>query len=215
MTLRLARYGAGEVLLFSAVVAVAAVLATVYFVPALPVVLGLWALVLYFFRDPKRLVPQGEDLLVAPADGKVVRVERIRTPGEDRAFWQVDIFLSIFDVHINRAPCRGTVESLAYRRGKFLNALRAEAGERNESNEVSLRTPLGVPVRVRQIAGAIARRIVCDCRVGDRLLAGEPFGMIKFGSRTQLTVPEDAVASLAVGVGQRVRAGQTIIGKLR
>ena len=216
MRLRLTHYGADVVMATSLVCCVGVGLTSVYFLPALPIVALVWLWVLYFFRDPNRRVPEDAAALLAPADGKIVAVERTRDledlPGE---CWRVDIFLSIFNVHINRAPCSGSVERISYRKGEFLNALRAEAAARNERNDVLLRTPSGVPVLVRQIAGVIARRIVCDCVVGDSLERGERFGMIRFGSRTELYIPVDAVKELCVSLGRHVRAGTTILGELR
>ena len=216
MRLRLTHYGADVVMATSLVCCVGVGLTGVYFLPALPLVILVWLGALYFFRDPNRRIPESDAALVAPADGKVVAVSQTSEveglPGE---FWRVDIFLSIFNVHINRAPCPGTVERVSYRRGEFLSALRHEAAARNERNDVLLRTAQGVPVLVRQIAGVIARRIVCDCLVGDRLDRGEAFGMIRFGSRTELYIPVDAVNGLSVTPGRRVRAGVTVLGELR
>ena len=212
---RITHYGTREVLLFSVIFVIVVVLAAVYYWPVLPAVVLLWLGVLFFFRDPVRRVPGAEKVLLAPADGKVVVVQELSDPDGGGRLWRVDIFLSLFNVHINRAPCAGVVESVSYRKGRFRNALRRDAASDNESNEVRLRTAGNVSVSVRQIAGVVARRIVCDCRVGDRLMPGEAFGMIKFGSRTQLTVPVTAVQSLVVKPGDRVRAGVTVIGQLR
>ena len=216
MRLRLTHYGADVVMVASLVCCVGVALTALYFLPALPLVALVWLWALAFFRDPRRCVPENDAALVAPADGKVVAVlktsELEGLPGE---FWRVDIFLSIFNVHINRAPCPGTVERVSYRKGEFLSALRTEAASRNERNDVLLRTGRGVPVLVRQIAGVIARRIVCDCVVGDRLDRGEAFGMIRFGSRTELYIPVDAVNGLSVTLGQHVKAGTTVLGELR
>lgn len=172
--------------------------------------------VLWFFRDPERAAPEGEGLLLAPADGKVTAVDEVEEPaylgGRVR---RVSIFLSILDVHINRAPCAGTVEKVAYTRGRFLNALKERSALENERNLVGLgRTPFG-RVAIAQIAGLIARRIVCRLAPGQRVAAGESFGMLKFGSRTDLYLPLDAPVELAVRPGDRVRAGVTVIGRKR
>jgi phosphatidylserine decarboxylase len=215
MSLRLTHYGTDVLLATSLVLCPLAILSGVYFLPLLPVIIFLWLGVLFFFRSPVRRPPAGK-LLLAPADGKVVAVEQVELYGPlTGRLWRIDIFLSVFDVHVNRAPCAGTVASVTHRPGEFLNALRPEASVRNESNEVLLRTPAGVPVLVRQVAGVIARRIVCDCVPGDQLDSGETFGMIKFGSRTELYIPVDSVLELKVRTGQKVKAGLSILGDLR
>ena len=169
-----------------------------------------WALM--FFRDPSRQTHQDDGLLVAPADGKVTDIE---TVNENEFIagpvLRIGIFLSIFNVHINRAPCRATVETITYRRGRYLNALNPLSGQLNESNTLILVRANDPKDRlaVRQISGAIARRIVCAAREGQELAPGERFGMIKFGSRTELYVPADANITCLVRVGDRVKAGTT------
>jgi len=183
-----------------------------YLVPAF---LALGAFGVYFFRDPYREPPPGEEKIVAPADGRVVDITEV-TEKEflgERAV-RVDIFLSLFDVHINRAPCAGEVEYLRYERGKFLNALRRKAAEQNENNCIGI-AERNRRVLVRQIAGQVARRIVCDCRVGQQIRRGEKLGMIKFGSRTELYVPVSQLAELRISPGTKVRAGETVIGTFR
>ena len=175
------------------------------------------AQVVWFFRDPPRKVPQGPGLLVSPADGTVTDISDVENAefigGPAR---RIGIFLSIFSVHINRAPCAGTVAYVGYHKGKFINALRPESSTDNEANSVGLTLPdpAGTKVLVKQISGAIARRIVCECKEGDSLARGEKFGMIKFGSRTELFVPRDLPVEIAVSIGQKVKAGTTVIGKL-
>ena len=167
-----------------------------------------------FFRDPRRVPPGGDETVVSPADGTVIRVEE--TDGDDfvaeRAI-EIDIFLSILNAHVNRAPISGTVESIEHEEGRYLSALRAEAGSENERNTVKIRGE-SVRVTVRQIAGAIARRIVCVVRVGDRVERGATFGMIKFGSRTQIVLPA-SVFEPSVKPGDKVKAGISVIGKLK
>ena len=155
-----------------------------------------------FFRDPERRVPGGAGVVVSPADGKVVLVEE--TPESLR----IAIFLSVFDVHVNRSPVAGEVGPVTHRAGRFLAAFDPRASSENEQTEVPVRTPGGTVV-VRQIAGLIARRIVCRVREGDRLEAGERFGLIRFGSRTELLLPVGSTA--AVRVGERVRGGASIV----
>ncbi len=185
---------------------------------------GYWALVpailalglSSFYRDPPRRPPQADDLILAPADGKVVEVARGVVGPDGRRILRIMIFLSIFDVHINRSPCAGRVKEVNYRPGRFINALRAEADLSNESNTLLIEPapPLPGPVLVRQIAGVLARRIVCAVRAGDQLAAGQRFGMIKLGSRTELCLPEDPRWELRVTVGRRVQAGLTVLARL-
>ncbi|HUA78186.1 MAG TPA: phosphatidylserine decarboxylase [Acetobacteraceae bacterium] len=165
-------------------------------------------LCLYFFRDPERVAPGRPDVLLAPADGRVLEVALASPPAElglgDARRWRIATFLSVLDVHVNRIPAHGTVTRIAYRHGGFLNAANAEAGERNERNAIAVRLPDGREIAVVQIAGMIARRIVCTVREGDAVDAGERFGIIRFGSRTDLYLPE--------GVAPFVEEGQTMIG---
>jgi phosphatidylserine decarboxylase len=179
------------------------------------VILG-W--VFYFFRDPHRDVPPGEGLIVAPADGKVVDVTEL--PHDDFVGGpavRIGIFLSIFNVHINRAPCAARVIEQRYHPGLFLNALNPESAERNESLWIALEGT-EAPYRrivVRQIAGLIARRIVCALRPGQALTAGEKFGMIKLGSRTEMIVPHTADLAVEVRPGDKVHAGSTVMARYR
>lgn len=184
--------------------------------------LGWWAIapglltlaLLSFYRDPPRAIPPGDHLLLAPADGRILRIERNYRETPDAApELRVVIFLSVLNVHVNRAPCAAWVERIDYTPGLYLNALKTEATERNERNLIILqpRAPLPGPIRVRQIAGLLARRIVCDLRPGDEVLAGERFGMIKLGSQTELRVPEHQAWRLSVNVGMRVRGGSSVL----
>lgn len=163
---------------------------------------------LYFFRDPERVAPDRPGLLLAPADGRVVSVALAVPPGEldlgEAPRWRVAIFLSVLDVHVNRVPIDATVTRIAYRHGKFLNASLDKASTDNERNALALRLADGREIAVVQIAGLIARRILCDVREGDAVRAGERFGIIRFGSRTDLYLPE--------GVLPLVAEGQTMIG---
>jgi phosphatidylserine decarboxylase len=175
------------------------------------VVASLWCV--YFFRDPPRVTPQRAGLVVSPADGLVVSVGPSFPPIElemgMRPMTKIGIFLNVFDVHINRAPIGGTVERTRYHKGKFFNASLDKASEVNERMAIRLTTGDGADVAVVQIAGLVARRIVCQVSAGQRLLTGERFGLIRFGSRTDLYVPEGW--SVQVMVGQRVIGGETII----
>ncbi len=165
-----------------------------------------------FFRDPERTPPQGEGLILAPADGKVVSIADIK---EDRDFPQaarrISIFLSPLDVHINRAPVEGKVEEIKYSPGKFIAAYKDEASAQNEQNALRIADARGRRVGVVQVAGVVARRIICRVRPGDKVDRGERFGMIMFGSRTDAYLPSDC--RVEVVEGQRVKGGETIIGR--
>ena len=171
---------------------------------------------LYFFRDPERVAPGRPGALLAPADGRVVAITPAVPPSElglgAIPRWRVSTFLSLFDVHVNRVPADGTITRIAYRHGSFLNASMDKASEANERNAVALRLSDGREIAVVQIAGLIARRIVCDVREGDAVHAGQRFGMIRFGSRTDLYLPE-GVRPL-VAVGQTMVGGETVIAEL-
>ncbi|GMV91559.1 MAG: phosphatidylserine decarboxylase proenzyme [Candidatus Hydrogenedentota bacterium] len=174
-------------------------------------VLGLGVYVLYFFRDPHRHISEKSEDIVSPADGKVVAIEDLEsTPYYEGPCRRVSIFLSIFNVHVNRAPFHGTVESISYRPGKFLNAMKTESSDVNEANTVVMSTPHG-QVTVRQISGLIARRIVCRAAVGDSLTKGERFGMIRFGSRTELYLPPGT--PVCVKLRESVRGGATVMAR--
>jgi phosphatidylserine decarboxylase len=176
--------------------------------------LMVWSI--YFFRDPPRGVPQEEGLLIAPADGLVQMVTQSAPPAElglgDQPLTRVSIFLSVFDVHINRAPCAGTVEVVAYRPGKFLNAAADKASDENERMAIALRRADGNLIGFVQIAGWVARRIVCYVKPGQAIVAGERFGHIRFGSRTDLYLPSGA--RLLVAPGQRMIGGETVMAEL-
>ncbi len=166
----------------------------------------------FFFRDPARRPPEGEDLVVAPADGKVVRIDELPShpdlPGPVR---RVCIFLSLYDVHLTRAPLSGDVRRVDYHPGKFFPAYRDEASELNESNGILLageRTPLFV----KQIVGVAARRIKCFVRPGDRVARGQKIGLMYFGSRVEVTFPPGV--TIKAGVGQKVRAGESVIAEV-
>ncbi len=171
---------------------------------------------LYFFRDPDRVAPDRPELLLAPADGRVVSVEQVAPPPEldlgAAPRWRVAIFLSVLDVHVNRAPATGTVTRIAYRHGRFLNASLDKASELNERNAIAIRLADGRDIAVVQIAGLIARRIVCDLREGATTRAGARFGIIRFGSRTDLYLP-GGVRPL-VAVGQTMVGGETVLAAL-
>jgi phosphatidylserine decarboxylase len=174
---------------------------------ALPVVLALFFL--WFFRDPERAVPAGPGEIVSPGDGLVTEAEWIETAAGSR--FRFSIFLNVFDVHVNRAPAGGIVKAVEHREGSFLNAMKPESVVLNEQTLVVIDAG-GYEVSYKQIAGLLARRIVCTVKVGDRLERGQRVGMIKFGSRVDVLMPADAVPK--VKKGTRVRGGSTILAVL-
>ena len=171
---------------------------------AVPVLLG--AFFLWFFRDPSRRVPRDPGLIVSPADGKVEDAEWIETTAGSRV--RVSIFLNVFDVHVNRVPVSGTVSLVEYREGAFLNALNAESAVHNEQTLITIDTG-EYSVSFKQIAGLLARRIVCNLREGDRVIRGQRMGLIKFGSRTDILLP--ASVELRVKAGDRVKGGSSVL----
>jgi phosphatidylserine decarboxylase len=172
---------------------------------------------LYFFRDPERIPPARPGLVLAPADGHVVSVMPAKPPVElgmgEETRWRIAIFLSVLDVHVNRMPTDGTVTRIAYHHGKFLSANLDKASDENERNAVALRLPDGRDIAVVQIAGLIARRILCDAKVGDTVQAGDRFGIIRFGSRTDIYLPPGVVPMVAVG--QTMIGGETVLAELQ
>jgi phosphatidylserine decarboxylase len=215
--LPLSRYGRRELWLYGTALAVAAVLSGFFLPYLVPVPVLLLAFVFYFFRDPAREAPSGPGLLLSPADGRVTEIVECDEPLLGGTACRVSIFLSLFDVHLNRAPCSGRVASTAYRPGRFVNAMKGESARVNESNTVVIESDEvpGVRVLVKQIAGVLARRIVCDCTAGCTVARGQRLGMIKFGSRTDLCVPIARLAELRVGKGDVVRAGVSVIGVIQ
>jgi phosphatidylserine decarboxylase len=170
---------------------------------------------LYFFRDPERVAPPRAGVFLAPADGLVVSIGAAAPPAElglgPDLRPRVAIFLSVLDVHVNRAPMTGTITKIAYRAGKFFNAAEDKASDENERNALAMRLADGQEIAVVQIAGLIARRILCDAVEGQFLTAGERFGIIRFGSRTDLYLPVGATPLVAVG--QRMIGGETVIAE--
>ncbi len=163
-----------------------------------------------FFRNPTRAIPADESMVVSPADGRVLQVLEIDDEYVGQAY-RVDIFLSIFDVHINRTPASGTVDFITYRSGRFISAFKDKASDQNERNDVGISGKWG-RMRVAQIAGSVARRIVCHVREREPVSMGQVFGLIRFGSRTELTFPRTYTP--CVKAGQHVKGGETVMGKL-
>lgn len=176
----------------------------------------LWVLALmsaFFFRDPERQTPSGENKVVSPADGVVIAIEEIEEPEFFRERTKrISIFLSVFDVHVNRAPVSGVVKMYKYQPGRFHVASLPQASVENEQSIIGVESPWG-KVLFKQIAGLIARRIVCDLREGHRVQGGERFGIIKFGSRMEVYLPLSA--EIKVRLREKVRAGESIIGELK
>jgi phosphatidylserine decarboxylase len=170
-------------------------------------------LIVWFFRDPPRQIPTEVDLVVSPADGKIVAIDDIEDDFVGGPAVRIGIFLSIFNVHINRAPVAGRVIGVRYQAGKYLNALRPESARENEQVAVRMQET-AAPYRrfvIRQITGAIARRIVCWLKPGDELARGEQFGMIKLGSRTELILPREAGLKIRTKIGDKVKAGKSVL----
>jgi phosphatidylserine decarboxylase len=177
-----------------------------------PIPLLLTLFMLYFFRDPERRVPEGENIFVSPADGKVILIRNLyeeKFLKSDAV--EVSIFMSPLDVHVNRAPSDGIVESVVHTPGKFLSAFKPEASLQNENIAMVLKAKHG-RILVRQVAGFLARRAVCRVKPGDSLRKGERYGIIKFSSRLDSYLPGDA--QIRVKLGDRVKAGETVIGEI-
>lgn len=172
--------------------------------------------VLWFFRDPPRVPMFDPSAVISPADGTISHVETIQDPDFVEPMLRISIFLSIFNVHVNRVPRTGRVTAVRYFRGEFLDARHADCAQRNEQLWLDMTdAATGAPIRLKQVSGAIARRIVCVLKAGDEIKAGERFGMIKFGSRTDLLLPARVVGETLVRVGDKVHGAQTVLLRLK
>ena len=219
MRIPITRYGLPQIILLPIAILAVSFL-SLFFWPeggpwvqiAAVVVVGV---VLAFFRDPDREVPDESNVLIAPADGVVTDICQMEEPEFIQGpALRIGIFLSVLDVHINRSPLSGSVGFIKFHPGKCINAMRWKAAsEQNQANSMGIESPdhPAGKVLIKQITGAIARRIVCDCSVGDELAMGQRYGMIKFGSRTELFLPIDDRAKILVEKGGKVRAGRTIM----
>ncbi|MGE4520122.1 MAG: phosphatidylserine decarboxylase family protein [Desulfobacteraceae bacterium] len=208
---RITRYGY-PIIAFFAAVSFVFFLAGIYIV-FLPLFF-LTIFSLWFFRDPERKIPLEEDLMVSPADGKVIGIENIENNNYDkRPCIKVSIFMSVFNVHVNRIPFSGKVRAIKYFPGKFFNAALDKASEDNERNAVLIETDRGLSFWTVQIAGLIARRIVCPLKEGDNASKGNRYGMIRFGSRLELYLPVNS--EILVKKGQMVQAGSSVICRLK
>jgi phosphatidylserine decarboxylase len=194
------------------------------FITAVFVLLGLFvfaaagfaitAFFCFFFRDPKRVAPNHSGAVVSPADGRVIGIGSTdESPFFHEACMKISIFMSVFNVHVNRIPFKGRVKRIRYNPGKFFVASRDKASEKNEQNAILLETATGIRLCFVQIAGLVARRIICRIQEGDSVARGQRFGMICFGSRLDVYLPADANPNVAVG--NRVKAGTTILGYLK
>lgn len=167
----------------------------------------------WFFRDPNRVTPNGTGMVVSPADGKVIVVKPVEQgPGIDAPCIKISIFMSVFNVHVNRIPYNGTVKHVIYHPGKFLSANLDKASAENEQNAVVITTTDGHEIGFVQIAGLIARRILCDLQSGDKVVRGRRYGMICFGSRLDVYLPGDTTPM--VSVGDKVQAGSSVLGTI-
>lgn len=165
---------------------------------------------LNFFRDPKRIVPKDKNCIVSPADGKIIKIKEFEDPKTKEKLRLVSIFLSVFNVHSNRMPVDGLIKNVDYIKGDFLAAFDHKASEQNERTEISIEARFGSMV-VKQIAGLVARRILCYAKKDEKMLIGDRLGFIRFGSRTDIILPNDV--TLNVELDQKVYGGQTIIGR--
>jgi phosphatidylserine decarboxylase len=225
MRIQLTKYGWPQVILYPAltvVVMVVCLLAGIVLFPVwVTVVVELLLLaaliwILSFFRDPYRIYPSDDSVVLSPADGRVTDIEVTEENNFiGGAALRLGIFMGVFDVHINRAPCNVRVEKITYRKGRYTNAANPASGRVNESNDLSLIRVDDPADRlvVRQISGAIARRIVCEAKEGQKLTNGQKFGMVKFGSRTELYVPIRENVKCLVQIGNKVKAGLTVLVK--
>jgi phosphatidylserine decarboxylase len=182
------------------------------FLGLIGLVLTIW--VYYFFRDPERVIIEDDNYLVSPADGEVIKVEEVDGPKElgleNKKFNKISIFMNVFDCHVNRTPCKGKIEEILYKPGKFLNASLDKASEDNERNYYKIKDVNGNDIIVVQIAGLIARRIVCESNKNQELSQGERIGMIRFGSRADVYYEN---YQPLVKIGQRAISGETLLAK--
>ena len=212
-----AEYGSKELSFFGMFFFVLIIL-SLFFYPLVVIPISIFLFfVFYFFRDPNRNPPKGEGKLLAPADGRIISISHEQ---EDNYLKckavKIATFMSLFSVHVNRISYSGKVEFIKHVPGKFLDARSPDASEKNEHNLLGILTSDGkTKIMIKQVAGKVARRIVCDCSVGQDVERGRRFGMIKFGSRLEVYIPEDADFEIAVKEGEMVSAGTTVLGILK
>lgn len=168
----------------------------------------------YFFRDPDRVIPSKKGAIVSPADGKVIVVENVEgSPAFEGTCIKISIFMSVFNVHVNRIPHEGVIKKISYYPGKFFSANLDKASTQNEHNKIYIETEEGEKISMVQVAGLIARRIICNVQEGDRVVRGQRFGMICFGSRVDVYLPNET--NLNVVVGNKVKSGTSVLGYLK
>jgi phosphatidylserine decarboxylase len=220
MRIPVSRYGLREVLLFTSILSLLFLLSSFLLHPAYskivsPLPLIAIAFVLYFFRDPERPILKDRKKLLAPADGRVMEISQVKEKEYlQKEATKISIFMSLFDVHVNRMPCSGRVEYLKHMNGRFLDARKKEAPLVNECNLIGLVMDGGRQLLMKQVAGIVARRIVCPLSTGDYLEQGQRFGMIKFGSRVEVFIPKEIPCRVLVKEGQKVKAGLTVLAEL-
>ena len=203
----IAKEGYPYIIIFAATTIVALLLGGKWMVIA-PFVIT--AFMFYFFRDPERKIPEGEGLFVSPADGKIILIKDVFEKEHLKAdVKEISIFMSPFNVHVNRAPCDGKIKNIQHNKGKFMAAYKDQASFKNENIEMTLETKYG-DILVRQVAGYVARRAVCRANTGDSLRRGERYGIIKFSSRLDVYLPKET--AIKVKLGDKVKAGETVIG---
>lgn len=199
--------------LYIAITLLAAVLTTMVFPWWIAVIFWvIFVFVVQFFRDPYRAIPQQEGVIVSPADGKVIFTGLVDDPHLDRKAFKVSVFMNVFSVHSNRAPLSGEVQKIWYHKGEFVNAALDKASEKNERNAMWLKTNDGKDIVSVQVAGLVARRILCYVEPGDQLERGQRYGFIRFGSRVDLFLPVEFESMVALG--DKVSSGSSILGKL-
>ena len=212
-----AEYGSKEISFFGMLLFIFLIL-SLFFFPWISILVCLCMFfVLYFFRDPVRIPTEGEGIVIAPADGRIINISHVQEENYLKCkALKVAIFMSLFSVHVNRISYGGKVEFIKHVPGRFLDARSPESSEKNEHNMMGILTDDGqTKIMIKQVAGKVARRIVCACTVGDNVKRGQRFGMIKFGSRLEVYIPEAANFELNVKEGDMVSAGTSVLGVLK
>ena len=216
MRISLTKYGLRELIIFGIPCIVGMGFSIAFYPWVVPIPLFVLSFLLNFFRDPDREIPKGAELIIAPADGTVSHIVPVFEENYLKCnTTKISIFMSVLNVHVNRVPVHGRVEFVRHTKGKFLDARDDECFSYNENNVMGL-SVIGssLKIAIKQIAGKIAKRIVCTCKVGDVLEQGQRFGMIKFGSRVEVFVPNSVKFVVMVKVGEKVTAGKTVLGKI-
>ncbi len=214
----LAKEGLREMTIGTLLLAAAGWGLSLLFWPLVVVPLVFWIWLVAFFRDPRRVREYAPGDLCSPADGTITEITELDSyESLDGPVVRIGMFLSLFNVHVNRAPCAGRVRSANHKPGRFLDARHPDCGKLNESNTLIIDpdAPMPGPIAVRQVAGLVARRIICHAKPGDHMTIGYRFGLIKFGSRTELIIPRDEGTEVLCAIGDKVRGGLTILARQR